>query len=152
LRRLSCHTGRLGTIEKTEEVLPAFENLSHNRLCFIIAPKKVNRSNAKDTDTFLKGVGASRFCVARCRLHYRVGNLSLSHFNGKHGRHLLSSLLGDRRRIHYTNGTLLCRERGQNSTGRWIILVRASGTRKHNRLPSGLVILDRILANDIDRD
>src|SRR5207245_6382837 len=115
-------------------------------------PKKVNRNNAKDTDTFLKGVGASRFGIARCRLHYRIGNLSLPNFNGKHGRHILPSLMGDRRHLHDTNRALLRRERGQNSTGRWTILVRTSGTRKHNRLPSGLVILDRILATDIDRD
>src|SRR2546428_4633708 len=115
-------------------------------------PKKVNRSNAKNTDTLLKGIGASRFSFARCRLHYRVWNLSLSHFDGKHGRHLLPSLVGDRRHLHDTNGTLLRRERRQNSKGRWTILVRASGTRKHNRLPSRLVILDRILAYDIDRD
>src|SRR2546425_8417359 len=114
--------------------------------------KKVNRNNAKNADTFLKGVGASRFSFARCRLHYRVGDLSLSNFNGKHGRYLLPSLMGDRRHLHDTNWTLLRRERGQNSTGRWTILVRASGTRKHNRLPCRLVILDRILANDIDRD
>src|SRR3989441_11042597 len=69
--------------------------------------KKANRNNAKDTDTFLKGVGASRFGIARCRLHYRIGNLSLSHLNGKHGRHLLPSLVGARRRLHYSNGTLL---------------------------------------------
>src|SRR5437870_6026797 len=91
--------------------------------------KKVNRSNAKDTDTFLKGVGASRFSFARCRLHYRIGYLSLSHSNGKHGRHLRSSLMGDRRHLHDTNATLLRRERGQNSTGGWTILLRTSGTR-----------------------
>src|SRR5256712_10692519 len=115
-------------------------------------PKKVNRNNAKDTYTFLKGVGASRFGISRCRLHYRIRNLSLSNFNGKHGRHLLPSLMGDRRHLHDTNWTLLRRERRQNPKGRWAILVRASGTRKHNRLPCRLVILDRILANDIDRD
>src|SRR5438445_13033190 len=72
--------------------------------------KKVNRNNAKNTDTFLKGVGASRFSFARCRLHYRIGNLSLSNSNGKHGRHLLPSLTGARRRSHDPVWTLLRRE------------------------------------------
>src|SRR5205807_5578771 len=123
-----------------------------SHLITLIVIRKERQGHAKNRDTLLKGLGPSGFSAARCRLHHWIGNLSLSHHNGQHGRHIFASFMGDRRRLYDSDRILLRRECVKNSKGWGTLFVCTPGTGKYNRFSSRLVVLDWILAHDIDRD